>query len=740
MPPYPSKNAPLRLDLKLLAKFVYELNIARHHTATYPAGHPVIEQSIDRALDCLKQLKPENGALSLGISKNKLAIGATFLDVQNPVFREFATHLFSHGIAVVTLRQHLDRQQLRRFLEIVGRSREAVQEGGGLLQWMQAARIDAVHIQPVDYSAFGISEQISGTPLNRTTVRNKEAVIWERFVQNLLGSPPVEGRSKPSATQGSAPQAVAERLNKQTGDDEGLAAGYYDQAITEFLRELDREHRADMSNSMALVRLKGLASQLNPELRAQLLNSTFRAVTDNEKMAEQVLSQFPGTMLTDALETLNSRRATIPPIIFTLLDRLNCCETSRPFAPSPAGLFDEADNTSAELEKLLSPLYEQDQSEAFIPAEYSETLRLVEVPAELNPVIPATAHFWQSCFSEQSLERKVSEIIFELARNNRAANSSQVLKKNLEDLCRLFLDTGDFHALGNIYVQLQAQADRNLVASPSWFLELRTALETPQFIGQILDTLPAWGKNAFDRAARLLEHIGPAATSPLLDRLAIESNRALRQFYMNCLVEQGAAIKNQIVERLRDDRWYYLRNLIIVLRRLQDPAAMAAIDPLWDHPHEKVRHEVLKTALVFQDPQGTSHLVEELHQPDQQRRLSAAKMARHSRDHRVRNCLLAIFVGRDLSMAGLRLKYTVLDSLIEQGSDDLLPHLERQFRTFSLRHPRRQMHLRHRILRSLHRFPVQEVTSLLDNLSDMKRPKLARLIRQARAELLKEAP
>lgn len=739
MPPYPSENASLRLDLKLLAKFVYELNIARHHTATYPSDHPVIKQSTDQALGYLKQLKPENGALSLGISKNKLAIGATFLDERNPVFREFASHLFSHGIAVFTLRQHLDRQQLSRFLEIVDRSREAVQEGGGLLECMRKARIDAVHIQPVDYSAFGISEHISGKPLNRTAVRNKEAAIWERFVQNLLGGNPVEDRSQQPARQGSAPRAVAERLTEQAIGDEELQDGYYDQAITEFLRELDREHRADMSDSLALGRLKRLASQLNPELRAQLLNSTFRVVADDEIMAEQVLSQFPGTMLTEALETLNSRQTTIPPIIFTLLDRLNRCEAGAPFSPLPAELADEAENPSPELERLLSPLYEPDQSETFIPEEYSETLRQVETPAGLNATIPAAAHFWQSCFSEQSLERKVSEIIFELALNNQKETPFEPLKKNLEDLCRLFLDTGDFHALGTIYEQLQ-KAGQNPIEGPPWLREFQAELETPHFIAQILDTLPAWGKNAFESAAQLLKKIGPTATAPLLNHLAVESNRALRQFYMNCLVEQGPPIKEQLVKCLGDDRWYYLRNLIIILRRLQDPAAVADIEPLWNHPHDKVRHEVLKTALVFQDPQATLHLVNELNQSDPQRRLSAARMARHSHDQRVRSHLLTIFANRDFSLPGLRLKYTVLDSLIEQGVGDLLPHLDRRFRAFSLRHPRRLMHLRQRILHNLHRFPAQEIASLLDSLSGIKRPKLARMIRQARAELLKEAP
>jgi hypothetical protein len=89
---------------------------------------------------------------------------------------------------------------------------------------------------------------------------------------------------------------VAEQLNDRAVADELPLEGHYDQAITEFLCELDSEHLSDMGNSMALGRLQGLASQLNPELRAQLLNSTFRAVAPDEKMAEKVLSQFPGTM------------------------------------------------------------------------------------------------------------------------------------------------------------------------------------------------------------------------------------------------------------------------------------------------------------------------------------------------------------------------------------------------------------------------------------------------------------
>ncbi len=737
LPPYPSQKVQLRLDLKLLSKFIYELNIARHHTLTYPAGHPIIGQSVRRALSFKEQLQPEKGLLSLGISKDKLLIGQTVLDEKNPVFREFAIHFFSHGIAVVSLHQNLNEEQLQRFLEIVGQSREIVQARGGLLQLMKAAAIDTVQIKLVDYSTFSISEQISDKPLNRTAVKKKETAIWEQFVQQMLVGKAAPNKGAQPLADEFVPQAVAERLNHQDVDDELPQEGNYDQAITEFLRELDREHLSDMDNSLALARLQGLASKLNPELRAQLLNSTFRAVAPNEKLAEKVLSQFSGTMLLDTVETLNARQTTIPPIIFTLLDRLAKCGPSQG-AGAPATKENAiAKSAAIGSEQLLSPLYAQDESETFIPCEYSETLRLIEIPGELKSTAPADAHFWQSSFSQQPLESKVSDIIFELTRTGCGEGKTQNFKESLLLLCRHFLDTGDFTSLANIFLRLAPCTNQGTAEHPRWLHELRTELETPAFISQVLDKLKAWGKNAFEEGARLLKGIGQAVIGPLLDRLAIESNRALRQFYMNCLVDQGIAIKEKTVLRLKDSRWYYLRNLVIILRRLEDPSCVTDLAHLWHHPHERVRQEVLKTALFFQYPQGSNYLLEEFTHPEFQRRLSAVKMARHCKNPTVRSFLLVLLGDRNLSLQGLHLKFAALDSLLEQGTKDLLPHLEDRFRAFSLWHPRRLMRLRQRILRSLLHFSVEDTETLLNRLSSIKQPAVARLVRQARAELLK---
>lgn len=388
----------------------------------------------------------------------------------------------------------------------------------------------------------------------------------------------------------------------------------------------------------------------------------------------------------------------------------------------------------------MSPLYAQDESENFIPGEYGETLRLIGVPGQVKPTAQADAHFWQSSFNQHSLESKVSDIIFELTHIGSGEGKNLAFKEAMQRLCGHFLDTGDFASLADIYSRLPPCTNKIAAKHSAWLHELRTDLESAIHVSHILDSLQVWGKNAFKEGSLLLKSIGPAVIGPLLDRLAVEPNRALRQFYINCLVDQGIAVKEQVVARLKDDRWYYLRNLIIIIRRLQDPSSMADLAPLWHHPHEKVRQEVLKTALDVQDPQGSGHLLEEFSHPEFQRRLSAIKAARHCQDPEVRSFLLGLFSDRNLSLPGLHLKFAALDSLVEQGRKDLLPYLENHFRAFSLWHPRRLMRLRQRILRSLRHFSPEDIATLLDRLSSIKRPAVARMVRQARAEILKGAP
>jgi hypothetical protein len=99
----------------------------------------------------------------------------------------------------------------------------------------------------------------------------------------------------------------------------------------------------------------------------------------------------------------------------------------------------------------------------------------------------------------------------------------------------------------------------------------------------------------------------PTFIEPLLDRLTEEESKALRLLYLELLKEFGGAVKDQLIKRLGDKRWYVVRNLL-VLRQLNDPTILNSI---YDFLTTMTRETgmLLHTFLAFKDPRAVNILL-----------------------------------------------------------------------------------------------------------------------------------
>jgi hypothetical protein len=164
---------------------------------------------------------------------------------------------------------------------------------------------------------------------------------------------------------------------------------------------------------------------------------------------------------------------------------------------------------------------------------------------------------------------------------------------------------------------------------------------------------------------------------------------------------------------VEDERWFYLRNLLIVLRRQGDPSVMPEILPhLRMNPHQIVRQELLKTAIGLSHPEMDQMLLEDLAHPLIQHQLTAIRLARHSRHPQVFTSLLHFLQTRDLSDTGFKLKIATVQTLAEINNPAALPVLERLYFKRSLLHPRRQRQLRTIIIENLRHYPAKTTTQL----------------------------
>nr|MCU0636347.1 hypothetical protein [Gemmatimonadaceae bacterium] len=99
-------------------------------------------------------------------------------------------------------------------------------------------------------------------------------------------------------------------------------------------------------------------------------------------------------------------------------------------------------------------------------------------------------------------------------------------------------------------------------------------------------------------ARALLASLDIAATEVLLDVLRDASGRTTRRIVYDRLREFGPSITPQLTRRLDSEAWYFVRNLLALLRDIGSAeggqADATILFPYLDHSHEQVRLEALR--------------------------------------------------------------------------------------------------------------------------------------------------
>ena len=202
-----------------------------------------------------------------------------------------------------------------------------------------------------------------------------------------------------------------------------------------------------------------------------------------------------------------------------------------------------------------------------------------------------------------------------------------VLIQSLKDHCNSLIRGGDFQAVLNILEtvgkkMVYSQNDKEIPPK-----ELIEVFSDRDFACEVLRIAGQSGKEKYLYITKLIMLIGPPFIEPLLDSLAEEESRTLRLYYLDLLKGLGVTVKDQVIKRLSDKRWYFIRNLLVILRHFKDPSVLNSIHSLFDHSHTRVRQELLHTLLALGDPKADRILLHEMNSSDVDRCLKAIELA-----------------------------------------------------------------------------------------------------------------
>lgn len=706
MPLTSSDRDDASTDTRILTSLILELNIARRNYRSYPKGHPVINSSLHKVIGIYDRLMQFREEVVLGAAHDSLMVDGVMQDKSNPVYRDLARSLFEHGIAVLTLRPGLTVGELSKFTVILGLKRDELTAHGGIEKIWSAAAITSLMIQPVRYDMFTTSDGID----TGSSPAAEPAGLWERFSRAISRQQHLPAPS--AADQDMDPVQMANIINRQFAENRSTAesvAGYA-AAISGLMDSHDTSAPAAAGYDFQCRQLALFVSSLTPELRRQFLSSSFNAARNGDLNGiENIVSALPHEVIIDTLQDVSNNRLTVPPVVMGLLQRLG------QNSAAPHHAVDDDPICHEELDELgskMKTLFREQASEEFVPEVYQAKLDRLVTTGSIPSLATEDIGSLLATLAPKCIDIRISEILLQLVIADSDSSDTNILTENLNEMCSYFLETGDYDQLMKVIARSREERFPESVRE-----SMRSYFSRREFMDEVLNGLHVWGKSRYEQIRMVIHEIGESFIEVLLDVLAEENNMSLRRFLMDRLLEFGPAARPAILARLSDGRWYVLRNLVIMLRSMNDPGILASLRRLIGHPNPRLRQEVLRTFLLYNDPAVEHQLLHDLDSSDREIQLAAVHLSEKSKSHPVFNKLMSIVTRSGFSAHELDLRVAAVHALAGIGRMEALPELIKLLGSKSLFHGKQLARLKTEIIHSLEHYPDRLSRPVLDKLA-----------------------
>ncbi|MDX2494012.1 MAG: HEAT repeat domain-containing protein [Desulfuromusa sp.] len=713
-------NSAPDLDKPLLTAFLQQLNIARRKLSLYPPEHPQIVNSVNSTLDILKELFLSAPVITLGIAPDALYFEQLWLDKDDPTNQEFAKYFSGLGIASISFHSGLKDSEVIHFSQLLRSDRNSIESFGGFEKLLEQQQIHHISVIPIDYDAFQANPDFSEKG------PSKRDQLWESFLHGMHNGNLDFGDSVSSLELNTIAEIFNQRLVGSQAERKQSS-----QSIGRFIEnsiQQTQEPQAQTKNDKHLV---SLLEQLSSDAQQEFLNSAFHALEHHRDAAPDILQKIPPHLLQNAIAGKNRQDLNLSSRLFGLINNL---------ANSQNSTFHHNIKTKAAplsedmVRARLDVLFSEEQPDLYMPDNYQAALYNILGDNVIGSIPDEEKEKLKAQIETQSTEQNCAAIIFELLEKQFDSEQEESIQQNLLELSRYFLDIGDFVNLRAIHNNWSKYLyDGN--SSASIFNEkVLSNHAQPTFMSEVLDGVDLWGEEKHQEIADYVIAVGEPYSEPVIEYLGLAPKWSERQLWMQILEGIGGDAQQMIVRSLKDERWYLVRNLLIILGKDLDPNSIKVIHQLIGHPHPKVRLEVLRNLFYCNPATANRQLLEELESEDPEARLSAIQIADLSRDPTILSVLHKNLGSDPVNDTDLEFKKQIIQALTRIGNKDSLPILRRLLQKQSLLVSQRIKQLQAEIFQNLALFPGTSTDKLLDEFTKGKHKQLAKLAIQQRQD------
>lgn len=691
-------------------EFVRALALAWKNLAAYPTGHPALRGTLDQVDKALRDLRGPAGEATFGIASDALYYGDLKIDVT--AAQKFAHALFTRGVAVLRFSSETTTTDLEAFLRVLANTGPRSKNDMPLSDALTAAGIINVNAQAVHYSSVQVTDTVEKQ-------ENEQRPVWDDILRAIL-----ENRQFSAGVREVPRVASMDELSKLLSEyaDEADSEMTFDPNATFGVRmaSLDgTEHPAyrflELTVGEAIANASGPRKQLSLEQALQLIRSlpyamrktiirgVVRALGTAETasaLLRQFASELPNDEVLDALRYLSSMTS-LSQHAMSLLESLSTVEaSSRAALPSPSVVSD------------LVKLFGEEDVNRFNPPDYRESLSVfaLQIPQVPEEALTSMQKVEVRGNAVDETMPDFTNVLFDMLQD-RSHKPVSALKR-LENVFRGQLQHRNFKdALALVESLNQVEKD----ASPDHkrdFDDSIGRLAAGEAIHALIESVHKADPESAKLIHALARALGTNAQKSLLVALAQETSRLRRRRLLDFIATFGSRIVPDVIPMLQDERWYVVRNMIVLLRTVGDKRSITEIQPLARHPDLRVRMEAIKTLFALGSNVPSSLLDEMFNDPDGKVAETAVGLVGSYGIKEAVNPLLRLLEGNDMFGARRKIRIKAVRALGEIGDATALPHLERFLKTGFLPWPSRDE--RYAVWETLHRYPAEVRSAIVE--------------------------
>jgi HEAT repeat protein len=665
--------------------FVRALALAWKNLAAYPAGHPALAGALDQAQRKLDVLRGAAGDVTFGVGSDGLLYGIEKLATEHA--QKFAYVLYTNRVAVLTFGFGVGAEELSRFLQVLGVGARATR--ASLWDELAQAGVANIHLTPVDYSGVQVTDTLDAPSPDKTT-------LWDEILRALLAGREISGQTMANVTSGIKSVDDLSAMIARTIDDAKSVDGEFDPNATFGIKLTARVSQSSEAPEAIMRRVAGavrlyiagasgtrrqlavqqiahLVGTLAEPMRAILLRAALEALTSDDSagaLLRDLAASIQRDYLLEALRQLDASKFAghAVDLLRSLAPEV---KTSRPALEVPA-----------EIDRELIALFGEEDIDRFNPPDHQALLDDVSLRfphngtarksiADLGKRVDSVA--------EEEVTRQLVDAMFELLWNYGEWRPPEVLLARIESAFHAQISNGRFNDALVVIERMREIAGHGNSRFGDAASESLERLASPSIINDLLGSVAKAPERASDMH-KVIQALGLAVSRAVLVALTEEDNRSRRRRLFDFAVSLGPAIVPDAPEFLHDNRWFVVRNMIMLLRAVNDRTLLPELRRCAHNPDLRVRLEAIKTLLAFDTSVPRALLDNAINDPDPKLAETAIALVGSYGIKEAADPLLQMLAKRDVFGTRMSVRVRAIKALGELRQADALARMGHLFK------------------------------------------------------------